>query len=124
MELPSGNVVYVRPIKFKDLRKVVGLFGEVIKELSRADGVPDFPGLVERNWDQVQELFLASVRNGEADLELVQGFEDPVVLLQKIMEVNGGPNLLKRLSEMMGGTAMGLANLVAGAGPEGNQAPN
>lgn len=117
MELPSGNSVYIRAIRFKDLRKVIGLFGEVIKELSRADGMPDFPSLVERNWEQVQDLFVASLRNGEADLDLVEGFEDPVVLLQKILEVNGGPNLLKRLGEMMGGAASGLANLMEGASP-------
>ena len=112
VNLPSGNTVKVRPISIRNMDKVIGLITIVINTLGTAADSGTIARIVREHWGDVLDLFTISLVNGEADLDLVEGFEDPVVLLQEIIRVNGGPSFIQRLNDLVKGAVESTSNLV------------
>lgn len=113
VNLPSGNTVQVRPISIRNMDKVIGLITLVINTLGSTTDGGTIARIVREHWGDVLDLFTISLVNGEADLDRIEGFEDPVVLLQEIIRVNGGPNFIQRLNLVVKEAAESTSRLVS-----------
>jgi len=113
VSLPSGNVVQIRPISIRNMDKVIGLITLVITTLGATTDGGTIARIVREHWNDVLDLFTISLVNGEADLDRIEGFEDPVVLLQEIIKVNGGPNFIQRLNSVVKEAAESTSRLVS-----------
>lgn len=113
VNLPSGNTVQVRPISIRNMDKVIGLITLVINTLGSTTDGGTIARIVREHWSDVLDLFTISLVNGEADLDRIEGFEDPIVLLQEIIKVNGGPNFIQRLNSVVKEAAESTSRLVS-----------
>lgn len=113
VNLPSGNTVQVRPISIRNMDKVIGLITLVINTLGSTTDGGTIAQIVREHWSDVLDLFTISLVNGEADLDRIEGFEDPIVLLQEIIKVNGGPNFIQRLNSVVKEAAESTSRLVS-----------
>ncbi len=123
VELPSGNSVTINALKLKDQRLLVGIVSDLIKLLgeltdSNASSLSNALALfIESKWDDVVQLVEASVPS-EDEANKISGIDDLAEVLIAVYEVNGVPNLLKRLTPMAEGMASALMKMVREVEPE------
>ena len=122
LELPSGESVVINALKLKEQKHLIKIVGDLIKLIGNLTQSPDalakeLGEFVESKWDEVVELIEASLPSPE-EADKIVGIDDIVEVLVAVYEVNGVPNLLKRLEPMVANMAQALTKMVQSAEPE------
>jgi len=122
VQLPSGNSVTINALKLKDQKLLIGVVTDLVKLFGELATTPDklassLALFVESKWDAVVQIVEASVPS-EEEAEKITGIDDLVEVLIAVYEVNGVPNLLKRLEPMVANVARALTEMVQQVEPE------
>lgn len=97
--LELSSTIKIKALPLREQGRFIKLVSKIMTDF---DNLAD---IVTENWDDVMKIFIASLVGGEEEVEKIQGFDETIEVLIGIFEVNGGPNVIARLTPLAEGAA-------------------